>query len=200
MSRYERRYKNGEVIFREGEPSRSAYVLVSGQIELIKENGSTPIRLALLQLGEMFGEMGLVDNSPRSATARAVIDVVVDLVEKEEFLQAVKETPDVALTVIGNLAERLRATNELVLQPSKKMVVETRSPRRGDVWDQFRQLMEGGKAPVATLKILVAQLHRDDDQIQSKRIAQALSRLKNVPCLSGYHPHPLYVVCTHFPE
>lgn len=180
MSKFERRYKSGEIIFREGDASTSAYVLVSGQVELAKNNASKPVRLSLLEPGEMFGEMGLVDNSPRSATARAVSEVVVDIVEKEDFIQAVRETPDVALTVIGNLAERLRATNELVAQPTERVAQQAPAGTRPGVWDQFRQLMEGGRKQVADLKFLIAPIHGDIGQTQSKRVSTALGAHKAV--------------------
>lgn len=180
MSKFERRYKSGEIIFQEGETSTSAYVLVSGQVELAKNNASKPVRLALLQPGEMFGEMGLVDSSPRSATARAVSEVVVDIVEKDDFIKAVRDTPDVALTVIGNLAERLRATNELVVQPTERMTLRPQPGTRQGVWEQFRQLMEGGRKPVADLKYLIAPIFGDVGQTQAKRVAAALGSHKSV--------------------
>lgn len=184
MSRYERRYEGGEIIFKEGEPADCAYVLVSGQIELVKMNGAKAVRLSLLMPGEMFGEMGLVDSTPRSATARAVGEVIVDVVAKDEFLKAVRETPDVALTVIANLAERLRTTNDLVSQPVQRDVRRPVPQRRMGFWEQFRQLVDGGRKPVLTLKILVAQLHGDPDNVLSKRILEALNRHKSIRVLA----------------
>lgn len=180
MSRYERRYQGGEIIYKEGEPADCAYVLVSGQIELLKTNRPEAVRLSLLLPGEMFGEMGLVDSSPRSTTARAVGEVIVDVVEKDEFLKAVRETPDVALTVIANLAERLRTTNDLVSQPAESMTYRPITQRRMGFWEQFRQLVDGRRKPVLTFNILVARIHGDRDHALTKQIIDALSRHKSV--------------------
>ena len=113
----ERRYRDGDVIFREGEKSATAFVIVSGQVELFKTGPNGPIRLCILSPGEIFGEMGIIDKSARSATAQAVGTVVLDVIERDGFLASLSEQPEVALTVIGNLAERLRHTNELIYNP-----------------------------------------------------------------------------------
>ncbi len=107
MSKFERRYKSGEIIFREGEPSTSAFIVTSGQVELVKRAGSRMTRIAMFKAGDLFGEMGLIDRSLRDATARAVGIVTVDVIRKDEFLSAIQKRPDVALSIIGNLSERL---------------------------------------------------------------------------------------------
>ena len=67
--------------------------------------------LAILKPGEMLGEMGIFDQSPRSATARAVGNVTVNKIGRDEFLESLKEEPDAAFRFIGKLVERLRTTN-----------------------------------------------------------------------------------------
>lgn len=119
MKNIERRYKDGESIFREGDRSSTAFVIVSGQVELYKNSPNGSIRLCLLSPGEIFGEMGIIDKSARSATAQAVGTVVLDVIERDGFLASLSEQPEVALTVIGNLAERLRNTNELISNPQQ---------------------------------------------------------------------------------
>ena len=116
MQSMEKKYTDGEIIFREGDQSSSAFVISSGQVELLKNASDGMVRLAMLSAGEIIGEMGIVDKSARSATARAIGPVKLDVIEREGFLASLKEEPDVALSVIGNLAERLRNSNEMAIR------------------------------------------------------------------------------------
>jgi len=72
----ELRYRAGEVIFRQGYPSDNAYIIESGTVEIYKENpDGSEERIAELGAGHMFGEYGVLDEAPRSASARAKTDV-----------------------------------------------------------------------------------------------------------------------------
>ena len=68
--------------------------------------------LAILGAGEIFGEMALIDNEPRSASAIAITDVELVPVTEKQFLFLVSQTPYFALKVMRVLAQRLRATNK----------------------------------------------------------------------------------------
>lgn len=73
-------YKAGVVIFWEGYPSDNAYVIVSGSVEIfqVRDNGEN--QLAVLGPGQMFGEIGVMDDVPRTASARALADTVLRIV------------------------------------------------------------------------------------------------------------------------
>jgi CRP-like cAMP-binding protein len=74
-------YKAGETIFRQGYPGDNAYVILSGQVEIIDEiPGGPEFQIAVLDAGRMFGEIALLDDKPRSATARALTDVTLQIV------------------------------------------------------------------------------------------------------------------------
>ena len=81
-----KKFKNGEVIFREGEPSGSAYVIVKGSVELTKNSKHGAVLLAKLKSGELFGEMGVIDGSPRSATSRSIGATTVKEITPEASL------------------------------------------------------------------------------------------------------------------
>lgn len=108
----ERFFKNGEFIFREGDPSDAAYVVVDGKVELVKDGEDGPLSLALVSKGDMFGEMGVLDQSARSASARAVGDARLRVIPRAEFMRTLKKQPDMAMSVMGKLVERLRKTND----------------------------------------------------------------------------------------
>ena len=63
----------GDEIFAEGDPAEDAFVIDSGEVDIVKEVDGEPVVLARLGAGEIFGEMGLVDDKPRSATASVVV-------------------------------------------------------------------------------------------------------------------------------
>ena len=68
MSDEQRKYTDGEGVFREGQRSSKAFIVVSGRIELLKSSGAgAPVRLSILGPGEMFGEMGVVNRAPAKA-------------------------------------------------------------------------------------------------------------------------------------
>ena len=94
----------GTVIFEAGSLGDEMYGIVSGKVELRTPDG----RIFTLGPDESFGEMGVVDSSPRSATATAAEDTSLAVIDKKRFLFLVGETPTFALQVMANMAERLR--------------------------------------------------------------------------------------------
>jgi CRP/FNR family transcriptional regulator, cyclic AMP receptor protein len=101
-------FKAGGVIFREGDEARELFVIKSGQVRIQIGNRT----VTDLAADSIFGEMALIDNEPRSATAVAVTDVELVAVSEKQFLFLVSQTPYFALKVMRVLAQRLRATNK----------------------------------------------------------------------------------------
>jgi CRP/FNR family transcriptional regulator, cyclic AMP receptor protein len=101
-------FKAGSVIFREGDEARELFVVKSGQVRIQIGNKT----VTELGADSIFGEMALIDNEPRSATAVAVTDVELVAVSEKQFLFLVSQTPYFALKVMRVLAQRLRATNK----------------------------------------------------------------------------------------
>ncbi len=103
-----RSYKAGEVIFQTGEPSDFAYLIMTGSVEASLANGRT----VLLKKGEVFGEMGLVDQRPRSATITAKEYTVCAAYNEAELLSSIRDAPDEAILLIRALIDRLRQANK----------------------------------------------------------------------------------------
>ena len=98
----------GRVIFEEGTSGAEMFGILEGNVEVRLPNG------AVRRLGpdDTFGEMAIVDSSPRSATVVAVSDTKLAVIDRRRFLFLVQETPMFALQVMSTIAERLRtATN-----------------------------------------------------------------------------------------
>jgi CRP-like cAMP-binding protein len=100
-------FKAGDVIFREGDPARELFIIQSGEVEIRLGNRI----LETLPQYSIFGEMALIDNVPRSATAVAVSDAKLVPVGEKQFLFLISNTPHFALNVMRVMARRLRAAN-----------------------------------------------------------------------------------------
>ncbi|WP_084801092.1 cyclic nucleotide-binding domain-containing protein [Bradyrhizobium sp. Tv2a-2] len=103
-----RRVRAGGVIFREGEDADELFVIKSGFVRI--QIGNRVV--ADLTADTIFGEMALIDDEPRSATALAITDVELVPVSEKQFLFLVSQTPYFALKVMRVLAQRLRVTNK----------------------------------------------------------------------------------------
>ena len=105
-------YRKGETIFEQDEPGTTMYFIDSGQVSLERMDLSgRELILAVLGQGDFFGEMAVMDDAGRSARARAVSDVVLSAVSREDFHQLLLEYPHLALKIISTLCKRLRETD-----------------------------------------------------------------------------------------
>ena len=96
-----------DLVFSEGQPGDNMYAVMEGQIDLLV-GGKT---LETLGPGGVFGEMALIDGSPRSTTAKATQDTHLAVIDKNRFIFLVQNTPNFALEVMHIMAERLRNGN-----------------------------------------------------------------------------------------
>jgi CRP/FNR family transcriptional regulator, cyclic AMP receptor protein len=103
-------FKSGEIIFRQGDPADGLYIVKSGKVEIQLGNRL----LDTLPELSIFGEMALIDHSPRSATVVAATDATVVPVAEKQFLFLVSRTPHFALNVMRVLAQRLRTANSVI--------------------------------------------------------------------------------------
>ncbi|MBO6838097.1 MAG: cyclic nucleotide-binding domain-containing protein, partial [Alphaproteobacteria bacterium] len=87
---------DGEIIFRQDEPSDFACLIDSGEVEVFMESAEGEIAIALLGPGEMLGEMGVIDGRPRSASARAKGQVSLREFQAQTFLDQISVDPKFA--------------------------------------------------------------------------------------------------------
>lgn len=103
----------GDYIFREGEFGHTAYIIESGSVELIKFTGDQHTILAELDVkGSLFGEMAIIENSPRSAAARAKTECVLTVITEEELKKHLSSSPNASLDMMRRLASYARSANE----------------------------------------------------------------------------------------
>ena len=103
-------YRKSEVIFKEGSIGSEMYLIHSGRVQLsIRQSKTQQIPLVVLNPGDFFGEMALVDDSPRSATASAVEDnTELVVIDRAKFLFMVRQQPEFALSLMHTLCQRIR--------------------------------------------------------------------------------------------
>ncbi len=98
-------FETGDTIYSEGEESRWAYEIVEGTVELFGNGPSGPVVHAHLSDGELFGEMGILDKSPRHNSAKAKTSVVLHAIPRAEFLRRVEMEPDTAFKVMSKAGQ-----------------------------------------------------------------------------------------------
>ena len=106
----------GDILFYEGDGGDSAYVVESGVIAIRHFKDEEYITLAELKEGALFGEIALIDKRPRSATAMATSDTVVREINKENFLEYLKSSPDVGFEIMQRLAGYARNASDVLLK------------------------------------------------------------------------------------
>jgi CRP-like cAMP-binding protein len=112
----EKTYKKEELIFDEDSKGDSMYILKSGAVKILKKVKNQENTIAVLNPGEFFGEMALLDGQPRSAAVKATADSDVFVITLEGYQQLRKEKPHTALKlmdiIIKVLSNRLRQANK----------------------------------------------------------------------------------------
>lgn len=97
----------GTVLFEDGQPGEAMYALIGGEVELWHDWKL----LHVVKAGQVFGEMALIDDQPRSATAVARTTCELVAINKQQFDVLVQQTPGFARSLLQHLAQRLRAAN-----------------------------------------------------------------------------------------
>ncbi len=110
---FEKSLKPGEVLFKQGDPGTEMFLIRSGKIKITRSAGGQDKTLAVLKEGDFFGEMAVIDGSPRSANAIAAEEVKLLIIDREAFKAHLKSNPMIEY-VLETMARRLRDTNKMV--------------------------------------------------------------------------------------
>jgi len=101
----------GKRLVQQGDPADAAYLIIDGHAEVILETSAGPVVVAIIGPNETVGEMGILGDVPRNATVRAKDRVIVLRISKEPFMRMVREFPNMAVSIMRELAQRVDATN-----------------------------------------------------------------------------------------
>ena len=109
-----RRHPVGTVLFKEGEPGETMYVIRSGKVSIGKHIFESEITLAVLGPGEFFGEMALLEGLPRSAAATVVEEALLIEVGRQAFEALVRKNGEIAVRLMRRLSSRLREADRQI--------------------------------------------------------------------------------------
>ena len=109
-------FKKDGIIFHQGSPSDCAFIIGSGSVAIVQETKEGEKVIGKLKENEIFGEMGLIDGQPRSATARALEDSVMYVINRNSFDILVQKNPKALLPILKVLTSRLRETMDFLKQ------------------------------------------------------------------------------------
>lgn len=99
----------GDEIFAEGDEPNWAYLIQSGEIEIVKKTArGEEVRLSVLEAGRLFGEMALLEERPRMASARALSKTVCVLISAKVLQDRVEQSDPLVRALLMNLSDKLR--------------------------------------------------------------------------------------------
>jgi CRP-like cAMP-binding protein len=111
-SRFGKKISANTVLFHEGDQGENMYIIQSGKVKISKRIRGVEKTLATLEKGEFFGEMAILNDKPRSATAETIEDCEMLSIDRKTFDTLIHSNAEIAVRFIKRLADRLRETNE----------------------------------------------------------------------------------------
>src|SRR5438874_2596705 len=108
FSKFGKVFPAGTVLFREGEAGHEMYVVQVGRVSISKQVGDVQKVLSILGQGEFFGEMSILNNKPRSATATVAEDAKLLVIDSKTFEAMVRGNSEISVRMIKKLAHRLQ--------------------------------------------------------------------------------------------
>lgn len=176
----ELRLAPGEVIFKEGDPGDGLYVVLSGRVQIAATiSGGERHVFSTVGPGDVFGEMAVLDNLPRSAQASAEGETIVAFVPREQFLDLLKNSPALSLTLVQEISRRLRDFNTQYVR--KVLQVE----RLAVVGRFASTIVHDLKNPLAIIRVGTAltaaeKATAEDRQTARKRVEVQIERITSM--------------------
>ena len=113
-------FEKDEIIIKENEFGNDVYIIKDGKVQVSKINNGKEFVIGTLSKGEIFGEMTIIDEKPRSATIKALEKTKLRVFKRNEFLKILQEDQEVFITILSSLFNRLREANVKILQLEEK--------------------------------------------------------------------------------
>jgi CRP/FNR family transcriptional regulator, cyclic AMP receptor protein len=109
-----RRYRRGDIIFQKDDPGHSLFIVARGSVRIyVPSTQGADLTLAVLGPGAFFGDLSLLDGRPRSASAAALGDTNVVVLERNDFVAVIRTRPAAVMSVLSVVVRRLRDTDEM---------------------------------------------------------------------------------------
>jgi len=115
-----RTFEENDTIVIEGAETKEMFIIQTGRVAIEKNHEGKPLLLRILEKGEFFGEMSLMEGLPRSATVRALTETKVLVLHSGSFMMKLRRDPTFAFEMISQLCRRIRTENDRLI----KLMVE----------------------------------------------------------------------------
>jgi len=110
-----KKFAADSIIFNEGDPGREMYIILSGKVDIfVNTIEGYPLSVAQMASGNFFGEMSLLEELPRSASARVLEDCCLLVIDKDNFGKVIQENPVLAIRIMKTLSSRIRSLDEKI--------------------------------------------------------------------------------------
>jgi CRP/FNR family transcriptional regulator, cyclic AMP receptor protein len=114
-------FQQGDIVFKEGDPGDAAYIIETGSIGIFKTIDGEDVRIATIGVGELFGEMAIIDGSKRMAHAVALEDCVIVNVPSAGLAAMLGKQPPMIKTLIQILVDNLRNVHEIYMKRPRSL-------------------------------------------------------------------------------
>ena len=169
-------FSRNETIIGAGDPTDSLYIVISGRLKvLMSDEQGREVILAILGAGEFFGEMGLLDDSPRSASVLTLEPCELLSISKSDFKRCLAENSDLSLMVMRGLVRRLREADQKI-----------GSLALMDVYGRVARLLLEMAEDVGGEKMVVKKLSKQDIAKMIGASREMVSRVMKDLELGGY--------------
>ena len=134
-------YQKGEVIFHQGDFGDTMFIIQSGAVEISRSQNSHKNVLALLEKGDFFGEMALIDKHPRTATATSISNSRLLPLTRLTLMERIRHDPGVVIHLLKTLCERINNTNRMLHEiveadESLRLILENGRKGSGEATEQ----------------------------------------------------------------
>lgn len=126
-------YKEGTVIFAEGEPSSFLYIVASGEIRIFKDDKDRLVPISIARSKDFIGELSIFSDEPRSVSAIATAPTTVIMIKKSDIRKVIKECPDWVSNIMITLSDRLRGSIDMLRE---HRIVDDITDHGGDIEPQ----------------------------------------------------------------
>ena len=167
----ERQFPAGQEIFRQGDPGDGIYIVIRGLVEIAHASEPSDRRIfSRFGPGEIFGEMAVIENLPRSAAALAAQDTGVYFISRDAMLARLQQSSDLAFNLLKEISRRLRDFNQLYLHDILQ------AERLAVVGSFARSIFHDLKTPLTVIGLAVETLEHSN--VNADKRAQALNHIR----------------------
>jgi CRP-like cAMP-binding protein len=166
-----RQLKAGEVMFNLGDPGDELFVVQEGRVAIYVPSEDKPgqeLPIRIFEAQEALGEMALIDNRPRSLSARALDPTQVLVLTGDDFRRLLREQPDMAFAVMGGLNDRIRYTTEFLseVQEWVRRVAEGKYDRKFEPSTDYQD--RSITALAADFAQMAAQVQKREEELRKE--------------------------------